>query len=99
MATHDTTIQHTTPANGNVFDDLGFPPLEANKLQLKAQLMVTITQWVNEHQLTQQQAAEQLEVSRPRVSDVVNGKIEKFTIDALVDMIEHTGQHVTMNVA
>ena len=37
-------------------------------------------------------------VSRPRVSDVMRGKLDKFTIDALVDMLEKTGKHVTIQV-
>ncbi len=99
MAKCDTTIRHQTEAGSNIFSDLGFDALEANKLQLKAQLMVILSNWIKENQLTQLEAAEQLHVSRPRVSDVMTGKIDKFTIDALVDMVERSGQHVTLEVA
>lgn len=95
----DTKIQHTTPAGGNIFDDLGFDKLEANKLKLKSQLMVRLTQWIAEHNYTQEQASKILEINRPRVSDLTRGKIDKFTIDALVDMVEKTGHHVILEVA
>jgi predicted XRE-type DNA-binding protein len=49
--------------------------------------------------VTQTEAAEILRVSSPRESDVTSGKIEKFTIDALVDMVEKTGHHVRLEVA
>ena len=99
MASQDTAIRHQTKASDNIFTDLGFGPLEANKLELKAQLMVILSNWIKENRLTQLEAAEQLLVSRPRVSDVMTGKIDKFTIDALVDMVERSGQHVRLEVA
>jgi len=99
MSDIDTEIRHTTPAGGNIFADLGHSPEEANKLKLKSQLMVEVTLWIQQNGYTQKQAAEILSVSRPRVSDLMRGKIGKFTIDTLVDMVEKTGHHVTLEVA
>ena len=96
--TIDTAIRHTTPAGGNVFSDLGFSPEEATKLKIKAQLMCEISEWIKENHLKQTEAAKLLHVTRPRVSDVITGKTDKFTIDALVDMLQHTGHQVTVNV-
>ncbi|NKQ34344.1 MAG: XRE family transcriptional regulator [Chloroflexi bacterium] len=95
----DTSITHVTPPDGNVFADLGFPPDEAAKLKIKAQLMIQLGEWIKEENLKQEDAARLLQVSRPRVSDVVRGKTNKFTIDALVDMLEKAGKHVTVQVA
>jgi len=95
----DTPITHTTPANGNVFADLGFAPVEAAKLKIKAQLMIQLDEWIKTEHLKQEDAAQLLHVSRPRVSDVVRGKTGKFTIDALVDMLERAGKRVTVQVA
>ncbi len=95
----DTSITHITPPDGNVFADLGFPPDEAAKLKIKAQLMIQLGEWIKEENLKQEDAARLLQVSRPRVSDVVRGKTNKFTIDALVDMLEKAGKHVTVQVA
>ena len=48
--------------------------------------------------VTQAVAAEVLHVTRPRVSDVVNHKVEKFTIDALVSMLGRIGKQVRLAV-
>lgn len=90
---------HITPAGGNVFADLGFEPEEAAKLKIKSQLMIEISEWIRSQQLKQEEAAKLLGVSRPRISDIVTGKIDKFTIDALVELLELAGKHVTVKVA
>ncbi len=99
MSDINISITHITPVNGNVFADLGFAPVEAAKLKIKAQLMLQIDEWIKAEQLKQGEAAQLLQISRPRVSDVVRGKTGKFTIDALVDMLERAGKRVTVQVA
>ena len=95
----DTSVTHITSENGNIFKDLGFNPEEAVKLKIKAQLMCQISEWIKEKQLKQEEASHLLHVTRPRVSDIMRGKSGKFTIDALVDIIERTGKHVTIQVS
>jgi len=106
----ETQSMHITPAGGNVFADLGFEPEEASalkaesqriiseKLAIKDSLMTELAGWIEAKQLKQAEAAEILGVTRPRVSDVINKKAIKFTIDALVDMLARTGKHVQMSV-
>ncbi len=91
-------ITHTTPADGNVFADIGFGSEEADKLMIKAELAIQISEWMKREHLKQEDAAKILKVSHPRVSDLVSGKTSKFTIDALVDMIECTCRHVVLQV-
>ena len=98
MNSIDTSITHITSEKGNVFEDLGFNPQEASKLKIKAQLMCQISDWIKDKQLKQEEASQLLHVTRPRVSDIMRGKAGKFTIDALVDMLERTGKHVTVQV-
>jgi len=92
----DTSITHITSENSNIFEDLGFNPREATKLKIKAQLMCQISEWIKEKQLQQEEASDLLHVTRPRLSDVMKGKSDRFTIDALIDMLERTGKHVTV---
>ncbi len=99
MNSIDTSITHITSENGNIFRDLGFPPQEAAKLKIKAQLMCQISEWIKEKQLKQEEASDLLQVTRPRVSDIMRGKSGKFTIDALVDILERAGKHVTVQVS
>jgi len=94
----DTSIAHITPGTKNIFEDLGFTEQEATKLKIKAQLMCSISEWIKDKQLKQEEASHVLHVTRPRVSDVMRGKSAKFTIDALIDMLERTGKHVSLHV-
>jgi predicted XRE-type DNA-binding protein len=106
----DTEIRHVTKRGANLFLELGFAPAEAKRLQaasrknindthlLKQQLMEELSAWIEEHHLKQADAAEVLMVSRPRVSDVVNQKTTKFTIDCLVEMLSRIGKPVTLAV-
>ena len=95
----DTSITHITSKDDNIFEDLGFEPREATKLKIKAQLMCQITEWIKVKELKPEEASQLLHVTRPRVSDVMRGKSKKFTIDALIDMLERTGKHVTIEVS
>ncbi len=107
----DTKSAHITRAGGNVFADLGFNLEEAAllkaesqriinaKLEIKESLMGELVVWINASQMKQEEAANILGVSRPRVSDVVNKKTVNFTIDALVDMLERAGKTVHLKVA
>jgi predicted XRE-type DNA-binding protein len=93
-----------------LFLELGFSAAEAKRLHaasqkqindtrvLKEQLMTVLSSWIEQHHLKQSEAAEILMVSRPRVSDVVNKKTAKFTIDTLVEMLSHIGKPVTLAV-
>ena len=60
--------------------------------------MTEIVSWIDAHNLKQAQAAEILGITRPRVSDVVNQKTPKFTVDSLVGMVFRTGKHVQLPV-
>ena len=103
----DTQIRHTTDANGNVFADLGFAPQEAQQLksaseqliQNKLILMNAMSEWIKENHLKQAEAASILGVSRPRISDIVNHKTDKFTLDALVSFVSKTGRSVQVSLA
>ena len=106
----DVKIQHVTPADANIFSELGFSGEEAEQLfldaereveqliALKQQLMQEIAVWIDEHKLKQADAALKLNISRPRVSDVVNHKTNKFTLDALVMMLVRLGKTVTLQI-
>lgn len=106
----ESIITHTTPVGGNIFADLGFEPNEAakllvetdaiisEKLAIKDSLMDELAGWIESRKLKQTEAAEILGVTRPRVSDLINKKAIKFTIDALVDMLARTGKHVQLSV-
>jgi predicted XRE-type DNA-binding protein len=82
--------------SGNVFADLGFPSAEAENLFLRSQLMSEIREIARG--LSQAQAAKRLGVTQPRINDLLRGKIDKFSIDALVIMLNKAGMHVELCV-
>ena len=108
MSDIDTSVQHVTKPGMNLFSELGFSPDEARRYQkesderinatlaLKEQLMSELVAWIDEHHLKQEEAAEIFRITRPRVSDVVNKKTTKFTIDALVGMLARIGKPVKL---
>lgn len=106
MENIDTQIRHTTAANGNVFADLGFSTEEANALKSASQqlienkliLMNAMSEWIKTNHLKQAEAATILGVSRPRISDLVNHKAEKFTLDTLVSFVSKTGRTVQLSL-
>jgi predicted XRE-type DNA-binding protein len=67
-------------------------------LNIKEQLMTELSTWIEQHHLKQFAAAEILMVSRPRVSDVVNKKTARFTIDTLAEMMSRVGKPVTLAI-
>jgi len=83
-----------TKGSGNVFRDLGFSSSEAEHLRLRADLMVVLERLIARRGLTQARAAELLGVSQPRVNDLVRGRLHRFSIDALVDMLARAGVRV-----
>ncbi len=87
-----------TESCGDIFQDLGFSPEVSGKLNIKYHLMSKIEAYIIDKKLTQDRAASLMGVSRPRISDVVRGKIDKFTIDALVDMLTKAGCHIDIHV-
>jgi predicted XRE-type DNA-binding protein len=86
-------------SSGNVFEDLGFGPDDAEHLRIRSALMATLRQVIQDRGLTQAKAAALLGVTQPRVSDLMRGKIDLFSIDTLVDMLARAGFQVNLRVA
>jgi predicted XRE-type DNA-binding protein len=86
-------------SSGNVFVDLGFPPEEAAILQMRADLMADLRKFIKAKKLTQVKAAEILCVSQSRVSDLIRGKWEKFSLEMLITLATRAGMHVTLKTA
>jgi predicted XRE-type DNA-binding protein len=85
-------------STGNIFRDVGFSPGEAASLQIRAALMIKLSEIIKRRKLTQSAAAKLLGVTQPRVSDLVRGKVDLFSIDTLVDMISKTGGSVQLAI-
>jgi predicted XRE-type DNA-binding protein len=76
---------------GDVFDNLGFSPAEASELRMRADLLDAILRVVDRQKYTQKQLAAILDDHQPNMSDLMNGKIAKFSIDKLVRYADKLG--------
>jgi predicted XRE-type DNA-binding protein len=83
-----------TRGGGNVFADLGFAADDAANLQLRSDLMIQLRKRLTALGVTQAQAAQQLGVSQPRVSDLTRGRIDRFSVDMLVKLLGKLGLEV-----
>ena len=85
-------------SSGNVFSDLGFSKQDAENLKIRTDLMIRLSELIDARRLTQAEAARLFEVTQPRISDLVRGKIDRFSIDTLVAMLSHAGVPVQIVV-
>jgi predicted XRE-type DNA-binding protein len=88
VSTHITT--------SSALDDFGFTEAEAENLKIRAALMNAIEKYIEDKKLTQSEAAKLMGVYQPRINDLLQGKIDKFTIDMLVNMLAKV--HVSISL-
>ena len=82
----------------NVFEALEDDLEVARNLAIQAILMRELERYIEREGLTQAQAAERLGVTQPRISDLVRGKIDLFTIDALINLLARAKLEVQVTV-
>jgi predicted XRE-type DNA-binding protein len=85
------TKAKATKSRGNVFIDLGFPPEEAMLLTMRSDLMAQLRLLIERNEWTQAKAAKELEVTQSRVSDLMRGKWDKFSLDMLLILAARAG--------
>jgi len=83
-----------TRSTGNVFRDLGFPPDEAEHLRIRSDLLAQLQKAIRSQGLKQGEAAKLLGVTQPRVSDLMRGRLDLFSVDTLIDMLARLGIRV-----
>ena len=86
-------------SSGNVFEDLELEPAEAAILHMRAKLMSDLRLYIKSTGMTQTEAAEKLGVTQSRISDLVRGKWEKFSLEMLITLEARAGRQVTLELA
>lgn len=86
-------------SKGSLFLDLGFEPAEAAVLQMRANLMADLRIYIEKNRLTQAEAAKRLGIAQSRVSDLVRGKWEKFSLEMLITLEARRGRTVRVELA
>lgn len=84
--------------SGNVFRDLGFREPEARNLALRSEIMIRIEEFVKQSGMTQARAAARLGLTQPRLNALLKGKIDQFSLDALVNAATRAGLQVDLSV-
>lgn len=73
--------------------------VKAANLKMRSELMMEVSDYVKRSGLTQSVAAEKLGITQPRLNDVLKGRIEKCTVDRLVNMLAAVGYKVNLHIS
>jgi predicted XRE-type DNA-binding protein len=82
----------------SIWDAIEDTPAAAANMKARAELMIAIAEYIRAKRLTQAAAAKLFRVSQPRVSDLMRGKIELFSVDTLVNMLAAAGMRVELKL-
>lgn len=78
-------------SNQNIFELLTDDPVKYNAWSFKSKLMLVVGLILREKKLTQKEIGDLLDISQPRVSNLLKGKMDKFSMDALLEMLFKLG--------
>ncbi|EKM6767008.1 XRE family transcriptional regulator [Escherichia coli] len=78
----------------SVWDAVSDTPEQAENMRIRAELVTIINNWIEQQGFSQAQAASALGVTQPRISELARGKIQIFSIDKLITMMDHAGLHI-----
>jgi len=82
----------------SIWDAIEDTPAAAANIKARAELMIAIVEHIRAKRLTQAAAARLFRVSQPRVSDLMRGKIELFSVDTLVNILSAAGMRVELKL-
>jgi len=88
----------TSKRFASVWDAISPTPQEAETMKLRSALVIALDRHIQSRDWTQAEAASQLGVTQPRISDLVRGKIGRFSLDRLVKMVSAAGLHIHVQV-
>jgi predicted XRE-type DNA-binding protein len=91
-------MSNVTKGSDNVFKDLGFGDEDAANLKIRADLMINLQKFIKSQNWTQAEAANFFGETQPRISNLMNGDIDRFAIDKLVQMLSQAGMDVRIVV-
>lgn len=83
----------------SVWDAIEETPAARASMKVRSSLMIDLTRYIEKHQMTQAQAADLFGVTQPRISDLMRGKINLFSLDMLIDMAEAAGMSPVLKLS
>lgn len=85
-------MRNVTKSSGNVFRDLGLP--DADVLQAKADLVFQISRLIEKRGLTRRRAAAILEITQPKLSALLSGQIDRFSVETITNFFNALNQEI-----
>jgi predicted XRE-type DNA-binding protein len=82
----------------NVWDAIEETPEAAAEMTMRSDLMITLTEHLKTWNVTQATAAKRLDITQPRYNDLVKGRINKFSVDALITLARRAGLIVELKI-
>lgn len=82
----------------SIWDAIEDTPEEALNMRLRSQLMMRVSRRVRAWEISQKEAAKRLGLTQPRLNDLLKGKIDKFSLDALVNLTTSADMHVELSI-
>ena len=82
----------------NVWNAIEDDPEEAATMTMRSNVMIAISKSVRGWNTTQAQAARRLGITQPRLNDLLQGKINKFSLDTLMTLATRAGLKVKIDV-
>lgn len=83
----------------NVWDALENTQAEAASMTMRSNVIIAIEQTVRRWNVTQTEAARRLGVTQPRLNDLLRGRVQNFSLDALIDLAARAGLSVRLDIA
>jgi len=82
----------------SIWDALEDTPEEALNMRLRSQLMMKVSERISAWEVSQKEAAKRLGLTQPRLNDLLKGKIDKFSLDALVNLTSSANMHLELSI-
>ena len=86
------------PSYNSVWDALEDTPEAAENMKIRATLLLALQDYVSALSTTQAEAARRLGITQPRLNDLLRGRIDKFSLDALVNLVYRAGMRLAIEV-
>jgi predicted XRE-type DNA-binding protein len=83
----------------NVWDALTDTPEESANMSMRSNLLIAIQKKIQSWNITQAEAAQRLRVTQPRLNDLLRNKIDKFSLDMLINLGHDAGLTITLDIA
>lgn len=82
----------------NVWDALENTPAASASMTMRSDLLIALRQRITTWKVTQAEAALRLQITQPRLNDLLRGRIDKFSLDTLINLADRANIHVRLRI-